>query len=602
MRKIFLFLMFLLIVSLNAITVNQLKKMQNSGELIVGKGKAKTESEADKQALSDLTSQIFVEVKSSFTSIAKEDNANVEEYCKTVLETFSNIQLNNAIKFIDPSSTDSNKIIYRYITKEDKNRIFDDRKSEIMSLVSEGEIAEEENNAVDAMRNYYWALMLLKTHPDNKTMTYFFDNKDRLLNTALISKINNILSKTEIKIISTNSQKKSNFYDITLSATYNGVPADGLPVKYNDGYSWTDSELWGDGKGYITIKKSMAKTMNFINLKIDCSFINQGFSGDIKTILATMKSYDFSASNKKIEFVKNPISKKSKAKNYISFSSEITPEKAKILQKVLDSIASKNIYTSRKYFTAKGFRDFNALIGYGNAKILPEKIKLKNFKIGNQSIIRSIPLKFDFGTFHQKFTEKINFIFNEKDKIVGLTFAISDQAIKDIMSKNYATKEQKALIVNFIEQYKTAYCLKDLDFIKKIFSEDALIIVGRVVKKKPDNYTDKLYKQLGNDLVEYIKISKKQFISRLKNQFSKKDFINIHFSDNNIDRIMNRGERVFGIQINQYYYSSDYCDKGYLFLMFDFSNPKEPKILVRSWQPKKSKDGSIVGMDNFQFE
>ncbi|RLC49835.1 MAG: nuclear transport factor 2 family protein, partial [Candidatus Cloacimonadota bacterium] len=61
-------------------------------------------------------------------------------------------------------------------------------------------------------------------------------------------------------------------------------------------------------------------------------------------------------------------------------------------------------------------------------------------------------------------------------------------------------------------------------------------------------------------------------------------------------------KKVYGMQIGQYYYSSDYRDKGYLFLMFDLENPDEPKIMVRSWQPEKAEDGSIIGVSDFQFD
>ena len=106
----------------------------------------------------------------------------------------------------------------------------------------------------------------------------------------------------------------------------------------------------------------------------------------------------------------------------------------------------------------------------------------------------------------------------------------------------------------------------------------------------------------GDDLIEYVTLSKGEYVERLQNQFQKKEFINVRFSDTEIDRVGGAGKKVFGIQIGQYYYSSNYRDKGYLFLMFDLENINKPKIMVRSWQPKKAEDGSIIGLSNFQFE
>ena len=289
-------------------------------------------------------------------------------------------------------------------------------------------------------------------------------------------------------------------------------------------------------------------------------------------------------------------------KSVISYETKIPKDTIEVLDNIITAISNKDLARSRRYFSAKGFRDFNALIGYGNAEILPEEVKLKILKIGNMSIVRSIPLKFDFRSSNEDFTEKVNFVFDEKNKVDGVTFSLSDTAINDIMSRDYGTDEEKALIINFVEQYKTAYCLKDLEFIKDVFCDDALIIVGRVVKRKPDDYADKLYQQLGDEMIEYVTLKKAEYISRLQKQFSRKEFINIRFSDNQIERVMNKDKKVFGMQIGQYYYSSDYRDKGYLFLMFDLENPDEPKIMVRSWQPEKAEDGSIIGVSNFQFE
>ena len=53
------------------------------------------------------------------------------------------------------------------------------------------------------------------------------------------------------------------------------------------------------------------------------------------------------------------------------------------------------------------------------------------------------------------------------------------------------------------------------------------------------------------------------------------------------------------MQIKQNYYSSNYADQGYLFLMIDLGNKTEPKIYVRSWQPEKNSDGSIIGINDF---
>ena len=47
------------------------------------------------------------------------------------------------------------------------------------------------------------------------------------------------------------------------------------------------------------------------------------------------------------------------------------------------------------------------------------------------------------------------------------------------------------------------------------------------------------------------------------------------------------GGELYGIQIHQDYCSSSYGDTGYLFLLVDINNPKQPTIFVRTWQPNR---------------
>ncbi|MDZ7774194.1 MAG: hypothetical protein U5L09_00590 [Bacteroidales bacterium] len=85
----------------------------------------------------------------------------------------------------------------------------------------------------------------------------------------------------------------------------------------------------------------------------------------------------------------------------------------------------------------------------------------------------------------------------------------------------------------------------------------------------------------------------------MSNVFRSNEYINIDFEDNQVRRHQN--EKIYGIQINQHYYSSNYGDQGYLFLMLDLQDTLNPCIYVRSWQPEKFEDGSIIGLKNFHF-
>ena len=44
--------------------------------------------------------------------------------------------------------------------------------------------------------------------------------------------------------------------------------------------------------------------------------------------------------------------------------------------------------------------------------------------------------------------------------------------------------------MEFLENYKTAYALKRLDYINTIFDDDAVIIIGNLVRHAANNLTD----------------------------------------------------------------------------------------------------------------
>ena len=76
-----------------------------------------------------------------------------------------------------------------------------------------------------------------------------------------------------------------------------------------------------------------------------------------------------------------------------------------------------------------------------------------------------------------------------------------------------------------------------------------------------------------------------------------KEFINIKFANNRIRRTKVDG--VYALQIKQDYYSSNYGDSGYLFLLVDIRNAKEPIIHVRAWQEQPDPEWGIIGPEFF---
>ena len=65
---------------------------------------------------------------------------------------------------------------------------------------------------------------------------------------------------------------------------------------------------------------------------------------------------------------------------------------------------------------------------------------------------------------------------------------------------------------------------------------------------------------------EFVRKSKEEYMSQLEKCFKSNEYVNINFSDNDIQKAAYGGD-TFGIQIRQDYYSEHYGDQGYLFLL-----------------------------------
>jgi len=139
-------------------------------------------------------------------------------------------------------------------------------------------------------------------------------------------------------------------------------------------------------------------------------------------------------------------------------------------------------------------------------------------------------------------------------------------------------------ILSFIETFRTSYNKKDINYLENVFSDQALIIVGRVVESTGQRsaYADQVEEQ-----VEFLQFNKEDYIERLRHLFSVNEWIEVGFEDVDIVRHP-KFDDIYGVELTQYYNSSIYSDVGYLFLLIDFQEPEKPMIHVRTWQPKRS--------------
>lgn len=158
--------------------------------------------------------------------------------------------------------------------------------------------------------------------------------------------------------------------------------------------------------------------------------------------------------------------------------------------------------------------------------------------------------------------------------------------------------KRRHTILNYCEHLRTAYTTKDIDFLRQVFSDKALIIVGNVVRQ-----TSADGRCVADARVSYAIRSKQEYIARLAKVFSTNSKVDVRFSDFRILRHPTM-DGIYGVTLRQRYSSDRYSDDGYLFLLWDFRDRSMPVIHVRTWQSASSvADGSeIISIQDFNLQ
>lgn len=189
--------------------------------------------------------------------------------------------------------------------------------------------------------------------------------------------------------------------------------------------------------------------------------------------------------------------------------------------------------------------------------------------------------------------------FNRSGVITSITPATEQTSFTDVMNngKNVEDVRRRREIIKFVEEYFGYYEAKDINAIEDIFSDNALIITGCVVKTEKAGDMVRAEAQ-----VRYKRQNKSQYIDNLRKSFLKNKYIKIDIEDIKVNRSGSKPQ-FYGVTLRQKYYSDTYSDDGYVFLLWDFTNEIKPKIHVRTWQPSQfiNPSNEVFNIHDFMF-
>lgn len=171
--------------------------------------------------------------------------------------------------------------------------------------------------------------------------------------------------------------------------------------------------------------------------------------------------------------------------------------------------------------------------------------------------------------------------FDRQGNVESFYLCISMNLYMNVIKSNIELTDlrRRQMILDYVEQFRTSYNQKDINFLNQVFSEDALIITGRVItQKQPEGFI--------TQKIRYNKQNKQQYLNNLRKVFKTTKYIHVSFDDIEVMRHPTN-PNFYGVTLHQGWTSNTYHDEGYIFLLWDFRNENAPEIHVRTWQPDR---------------
>lgn len=208
--------------------------------------------------------------------------------------------------------------------------------------------------------------------------------------------------------------------------------------------------------------------------------------------------------------------------------------------------------------------------------------------------VRNIPISMMNAEEEGK-NEELVLSLTKNGSIDNISVAIEENMYKEIMNEHESVEDlyRRQVIIDFVENYRTAYNRKDVKYIESVFSDNALIITGKVIREKPNS--DFAMKSLSSEKIVYQKKTKGEYVESLKKVFAANKCINVLFEEVEVIQHPKLTD-IYGVTLKQKWNSTRYSDVGFVFLMIDFQDELNPLIQVRTWQPEKL-NGKILARD-----
>lgn len=583
-----------------------------------GEGSGATLEEARNDALCSLSLAIKSVV---WTDIRGEEN-NMESTisARTGISSFTTLSNTETIEF---PYDEKNKLfrVMQYIERSELKKLAAERSEKINEWVTTGQQQEGRLEIGNALKYYFWALCLCDVHSSSIKIRPG-TGKPVEAKPWLESKICNLLNSIDVHLDNIEERKNdANPYLVNLRFTIKGENVNGLDLSYFTGLRKVEGVHVKNGEATlefpripydrIAIKYEYAfpDDASLFDPELEAYFQSNAVRGfrqaehDVVVKGATVSDFKVEQPEEKPA----PVTFISSKQAPVTADVEIKPKRKLVdTEEVLDpqpfldkmkaiegAIGTHTPDNVKHLFTPEGYSIFKRMMESGTVRVArTEGVNRRVEQAEGYIIAKSIPVQITYKGRH-RCNENIVLRFNSQGLVTSVAYALSNRAEDDIFRKNLWGMKARYAMLTFMEDYQTAFALKDLAYIKKIFASNAIIINATVTpgsnrrsRRAPADgggYFIDSRKVQPN--VRFVKRTKEQYLDYLERDFDNKNFIQIIFEDTDIAWQSGVKENVYWIELKQKYSSNIYSDVGFLSLMIDLDET-DPNILVRTWTPE----------------
>ena len=606
-----------------------MENIRTGGNYRWGEARSKRYEEARESARDDLSSKLFT------TLVVDAQENNEERNYQVTSSSVGTVQNTQEIIFQEGDEW----VCMVYISEDQLRAAIQDRKDAVVELIKIAQRQEQELRISDALKYYTWALRMLNTYKDKVKIDINGRRQDA--KAWLTAHIPAMLDNIHISLSDNLIQDDPTVYDrymVNLKADYAGMPVSTLQVSYYNGEHEISPVTFKSGEGTLAFPSlagfqkidlrvlyDYAADGRLYNSYIETTYpkrfkrlpfdaqagksISFNIDRDVITQRGTPTAPDYSATmgipvqpapqtgapvtDSAGTSAVDPIVKPPRATIERNFE-ENPVEYINKMKEVETAIRGKNPESVKQLFTGEGFKIFTMIMKSGNVSVTKKKPDFTVERSNNFLIGKGIPVAIKVGKHISR--ENIVFRFDPQTGLISsLAYALTKRAEDDIFRQAQWSNDSRYTLLQFMEDYQTAFGIGRLDYIESIFSDDAHIIVGSTNASRGgskgcflsrDELADLNFKEPAN--VRYHTYNKSEYLQNVARDFKTKSYIQLVFEDTYISKVGDTGgytdNEVLWIELKQQYSSSNYSDKGFLALQINL-NPSQSVIKVRTWTP-----------------